>query len=101
LFISELMILKSALAAGNWATAFGYLAALAIAFAAIAWGMLQMTFGRREIESKRQEPVRESFWSVAVPMVLTCGVLILGVWVPEPLWRLFISAAADLMGGGF
>jgi hydrogenase-4 component F len=101
LFISELMILKAALAAGSFAAAFGYLAALAIAFAAIAWGVLQMTYARREIQTVREEPVKESFWSVAVPMVLTCGVLILGIWVPEPLWRLFVSAAAELTGGGF
>jgi hydrogenase-4 component F len=101
LFISELMILKAALAAGSFAAAFGYLAALAIAFAAIAWGLLQMTYGRREIATVRQEPVRESFLSVAVPMALTCGVLVFGIWVPDPLWRLFVSATADLMGGGF
>jgi hydrogenase-4 component F len=101
LFISELMILKAALAAGNYATAFGYLAALATAFAAFAWGVLQMSFGRHHTEPGQTEPVREPFWSVTVPMILTGGVLILGLWIPQPLWRLIASAATDLMGGGF
>jgi hydrogenase-4 component F len=101
LFISELLILKAALASGRWAAASGYLAALGIAFAAIAWTVLQMIFGQQKFKSGPQEPVRESFWSVAVPMVLTCGVLLLGLWVPGPLWQIFNLAASDLAGGGF
>jgi hydrogenase-4 component F len=101
LFISEFMILKAALAAGHWVTVLGYLTALGIAFAAIAWGVLKMTFGRRQVEPVGQGLYTESLWSVAVPMVLTCGVLVLGLWIPDPLWRFFVSAAADLTGGGF
>ena len=81
--------------------ALGYLTGLGIAFAAVAWGVLQMAFGQKEVESGRREPIRESFWSVAVPLVLLCGVLVLGVWVPDPLWRLFNAATANLMGGDF
>jgi hydrogenase-4 component F len=101
LFISELMILRAAITAGRWTVALGYLTALGIAFAAMAWGVLQMAFGQQGVESDRREPIRESFWSAAVPLVLLCGVLVLGVWVPDSLWRLFNAATANLMGGDF
>ncbi|MCU0597982.1 MAG: hydrogenase [Desulfobacterales bacterium] len=100
LFISELLILKAALAAGRWLAAVGYLVALGIAFAAIAWGFMQMAFGQKA-QSRLQAPVEESFRSVAVPLVLIGGVLVLGVWIPDPLWRFFIAAAEALTGGGF
>lgn len=106
LFTSELMILKGALATGRWAAAVGYLAALGIAFAAIAWAVLQMAYGQasqasnRTAEAGPSVPVVEPLWSVAVPAILTCGVLALGLWIPESIWKLINAAAADLMGGG-
>jgi hydrogenase-4 component F len=101
LFISELLILKAALTGGHWMAALGYLAALGIAFAAFAWGMMQMAFGRQDDKPGSPGQVGESFWSMAAPLVLTGGVLVLGLWIPNPLWRFLESAAADLTGGGF
>lgn len=69
-FISELMILKAALASGHWIAALGY---------------------QRHWASPLR-PVNPQW----IPVVLTCGVLILGLWFPMH-WRFFVQAAADLM----
>jgi hydrogenase-4 component F len=98
LFISELMILKGALAAGRWAVAGGYLAALVVAFAAILWAALQMAYGQAAEMPDRSRPAGESFSSVVVPATLTGGVLFLGVWLPPPLQELIDAAAAVLRG---
>ena len=100
LFISELMILKGALAGGRWAVAGCYLAALFVAFAAIAWAGMRMAYGRPDTLPIQSKPYAESVLSVAVPATLLVGVLVLGLWMPLPLWRL-VKAAAATLGGGF
>jgi hydrogenase-4 component F len=100
LFVSELMILKGALAGGRFAVAGGYLAALFVAFGAIIWAGMQMAYGRPQTRPDLPKPAAESALSVAVPAILAAGVLLLGVWVPPPLWKI-IHAAAGALAGGF
>lgn len=100
LFISELMILKGALAGGRWAVAGCYLTTLFVAFAAIAWAGMRMAYGRQDTLLIQSKPYAESVLSVAVPATLLVGVLVLGLWVPLPLWKL-VKAAATTLGGGF
>ena len=96
LFTSELLILKGMLAAGRWAVVCGYLGALVIAFAAIAWTALRMAYGNPVAIPEQAAP---RFLSLAAPAVLVGGVLLLGLWAPAPLWNL-INAAAAALGGG-
>ena len=97
LFTSELLVLKGMVAAGRWAVVCGYLAALVIAFAAIAWTALRMAYGNPVTVPGRTSP---SFLSSAAPAALAGGVLLLGLWAPPPLWKL-VNAAAATLGGGF
>ncbi len=100
LFTSELMILKGAVAGGRWVVAGGYLAALFVAFAAIIWAGMRMCYGRSDTLPLPPRPGGESVLSVAVPATLVAGVLVLGLWVPLPVWRLINEASATL-GGHF
>jgi hydrogenase-4 component F len=100
LFTSELVILKGALAAGRWGVATGYLAALAVAFGAIAWAALRMVYGApAALPAKPEESRAGSVFLWIAPAGLALGVLVLGVWVPRPLWQLIQDAAAILGGG--
>jgi hydrogenase-4 component F len=98
LFTSELMILKAAIAGQRWLVAAGYLAALGIAFGAMIWAALKMVYGSPPSMPPGSEQRRDTFYSVASPAALTAAVLLLGLWVPDPLWRLVHQAAA-LWGG--
>jgi hydrogenase-4 component F len=98
LFTSELMILKGALAGQRWAVAAGYLTALGIAFGAMLWAALRMIYGDAPAAPEGSGRECDTFLSVASPVVLIGAVLALGLWVPDPLWRL-IHRAASLWGG--
>ena len=92
-FISELMILRGALAAGQTAAAVGFLLALGVIFVPMARLVLAMTYGQPAAPA-----VREPWWSVAPPLALAAGVLMLGLWLPPGLARL-LAAAAQAAGG--
>ncbi len=103
IFASELMILKGALAAQRWAVAGAYLAALAVAFGAILWPLLQMVYrpGASRLEATGAGGGRQEFvLSAAAPATLMLAVLVLGLWIPHPL-RQLVDAAAALWSGGF
>jgi hydrogenase-4 component F len=99
LFTSELMILKGAVADGRWVTAGLFLAALAIAFAAMMWTLLRMSWGSPVKPDQLQEATTKSVFSTTVPAVLLAGVLLLGLWIPNPLWNVIESAARIIAGG--
>ena len=100
LFASELTILKGALAGGRYWVASAYLAALVLAFAGIIWAAMRMAYGQPLVAANPPiMKVRESFFSVAGPVVLIFCVLALGLWVPPPLRNLLSEAAAALGGG--
>ncbi|MFH2099127.1 MAG: proton-conducting transporter membrane subunit, partial [Pseudomonadota bacterium] len=98
LFTSELMILKGAIASGRWWVVGGYLAALGLAFAAIAWVALRMVYGQPPTPPPQPRRAREPIFSIAMPVALVVCVLILGLWVPRPLWKI-INEAAAMLGG--
>lgn len=100
LFPSELMILEGALASGRWVVAGCYLFALVLAFAAIMWAAMRMAYGQPLASANMpQGPVKESFFSVAGPLVFLCCALVLGLWIPLPLRNLLNQASAALGGG--
>jgi hydrogenase-4 component F len=101
LFLSELIILKSALGTGHWAVATGYLAALAVIFIAMARIVLPMVFGLpapSDSPDPHPAPRREALWYTVPAMVLGAGTLWLGLYVPASAWH-FLSQAARLAGG--
>lgn len=100
LFASKLVILKGALAAGRWGAASGYLAALSVAFGAIGWAALRMVYGPpAKLPPRSVENQAESIFMWVAPVALVFAVLVLGLWVPGPLWQVIQDGAAILYGG--
>jgi len=93
-FLSELLILKGALAGARLPVVMVYLAALAVIFAAMMDVMLRMCFG--DGPTPRGERVRERWATLWPPLTLGLAALILGIWVPSPLAEL-LRAAAQLL----
>jgi hydrogenase-4 component F len=98
LFISELTILKGALEKGRWAVAAGFLVALSVIFIAMARIVLPMVFGRPAPLSASPAPIREAPWYAVPAVILGTGVLVLGLYIPPPVWQ-FLARAAILTGG--
>jgi len=100
IFTSELMILKGALANSEWFVAAAYLLGLAIVFAAMIWTLLRMAYSRNGAEDSVVSHEHSSAVSDAVPALLLAFLLLLGLWIPAPLWNLINDAAASI-GGTF
>jgi len=100
LFMSELTILKGALEAGRWAVAAGYLAAMGVIFVAMARTVLPMVFGQPAEDASHAAVLRggSPLWFTAPAMLIGAWILLLGVYVPPPVWR-FLTQAAALSGG--
>lgn len=97
LFISEFTILRAALVQGNYIVATVYLAVLALIFAAMMATCLRMTQGVPE-QQEPQLPKGESLIAVMPPAFLLLVVLVLGVYVPQPLSDT-INEIARTIGG--
>jgi hydrogenase-4 component F len=100
-FLSELTILKGAIAEGHVWVAAGYLAALVAVFIGMATIVMRMAYGSpAEVAVPAVPPQREPLWSVVPPAVLVIAVLVLGFYVPPPLAELLHKAAAVAGGNG-
>ena len=93
-FVSELWILKSALASGRGLLAGLYLLGLAAAFIGIAAAAENVP--GEPSEKFKSAPPENDPWRLAPPLILGLCVLILGLWVPEGLRRTLTAAAACL-----
>ena len=102
LFISEFNILGGALRLGSaWQAAVVsclFLLLLFIVFFAMGRAMLNMALGSPS-ECLKTSTATDSRWMTWPPLVLLSVVLILGVWLPEPV-RLFIANAVAVLKGG-
>jgi hydrogenase-4 component F len=116
LFVSKLLIVQRALAAGRYWLAGALLLALAVAFAGMTAVGLRMVWTRAGAAAPALTPASvgpsarrhgqaggleaphgvEPWWSVAPPVALALAVLLLGLAVPRPLSRLITEAAAQL-----
>ncbi|HJS42488.1 MAG TPA: proton-conducting transporter membrane subunit [Gemmatimonadales bacterium] len=97
LFMSEFTILRAAIDGGHpWIAAI-VLVALMIIFVGMAALVLGITLGEPDAAS-RSQPVRESPWLIVGPTALAAVVLLLGLYIPEPLQEVLARAAA-LLGG--
>jgi hydrogenase-4 component F len=103
MFLSELVILKSALDQGRFVIAAAYLVVLCIIFVAMASIVLSMAQGEPgELPAgNRSHPPSlfpgESLLAVIPPLILGVAVLVLGVYVP-PFLRSVLEQAARTFG---
>jgi hydrogenase-4 component F len=98
LFVSELLILKSAFAAQRWVVGVLFLSFLFLVFAGMGATSLAAVQGRPPL-SARRSGYRDSFTTFAPALVLLSLVLLFGLHVPEPVRRLIGDAAAALEAG--
>lgn len=96
-FLSELAILKAALDQDRVWVAAAYLALLGLVF--IGMGSLVLHMVQGPAGQTASGPRREPWWSIAAPMTLCGLVLLLGLYVPGPLYTA-LGRMAELLGGG-
>ncbi len=92
-FVSEFLILESALVSGRTGLGLVFVSLLVLAFLAMAAVLLPMLQGASEREAERESGV-----SVGAPLVMAIGVLVLGLFVPPFLSELLTQAARSLGG---
>jgi hydrogenase-4 component F len=95
-FISELMIFRSAISTyAPWVSIL-FLFLLAVAFLGMAGVLLPMLQSAPAQGSPRR--AAEASLSVIAPLVMTAGVLVLGVYIPPALSQVIRQAASGLGG---
>jgi hydrogenase-4 component F len=92
-FLSEFGIIAGTFGAGNYLVAIVVLIFLAIIFIGMASTILPMMMGSAPRDSGTVVGYRDRFFTVAPPLALMIVILVLGVWMPEPLHRLLADAA--------
>ncbi|MCE5243319.1 MAG: hydrogenase [Desulfobacteraceae bacterium] len=101
-FLSELLILKSALDQGRFVIAFVYLLLLSIIFIGMATSVLKMAQGlparQTGMPEARSGGLSESLLAVGPPAALGAVVLVLGLYVP-PMLRTVLEHAAGAVAG--
>jgi hydrogenase-4 component F len=97
-FVSELLILSSAFAAGRWLVGGLFLVFLFVAFAGMGATSLAALQGRPS-PGARNSTYRDSFTTFAPALVLLALVLVFGLHLPGPL-RALLEAAASVLGAG-
>jgi hydrogenase-4 component F len=95
LFVSELTILAAAIHGGFVWLAVVIMALLAVIFIGMAKMILDVAYGT---SAETAEPAREKFTLIAGPVALMAIVLMLGLYLPEPL-RDLLGQAARALGG--
>jgi hydrogenase-4 component F len=93
-FLSEFAIVTAAFQGGHYAIALALLSLLAVIFVSLGARILDAVYAPGS-----GTPVRESRWLVAGPAALGLAVLMLGVFIPPPLFRALAEGARAL--GGF
>lgn len=93
-FISEFTILSGAMATGHFVTSALFLLFLILIFVGMGATVLAVVQG---VPSEMSDTgFRDSFWKTA-PMFLSLGlVLMMGVWIPRPLYAFIEEAARTL-----
>ncbi|MBT0653355.1 proton-conducting transporter membrane subunit [Geomobilimonas luticola] len=94
-FLSEFSIVSSAFHQERNVTSGLFLLFLAVIFIGMASTVLPLVSGEEPAEAVRT-PYRDRLLTVGPPLVTMLLVLMLGLWLPEPLRRLLTDAAALL-----
>lgn len=92
-FVSEFAILTAAFGAGSYFAGALYLALLAIIFIGMGGTVLSVVLGRPS-QAALATPFRETFGKTAPIVFAMALVLMLGLWLPDPLRQLIEQAAA-------
>ncbi len=95
LFISEFTILQGIFASGRFSTGAYFLLMLSVIFIGMGSTVLAVTLGRPSDNSGQTE-YRDSALTTGSPLFLLLLVLLLGVYLPEPVKKIFTEAAALL-----
>ena len=90
-FISEFAILNGAFEAGRFVVAGVFLFLLLVVFIGMGATVLQVVQGRPPAEV-RQSPYRDTFLSAAPVIIFMALVLLLGLYIPQPLTALLNDA---------
>jgi hydrogenase-4 component F len=96
-FLSEFTILRAAVADGQIAVAAAFLGLLLLVFIGMGATVLAVVQGEPAPE-RGSAPVRERFLKIAPIIVLLGLVLLLGIWIPQPLESALWSAARFIEG---
>ncbi|MBJ6727869.1 proton-conducting transporter transmembrane domain-containing protein [Geomesophilobacter sediminis] len=96
-FVSEFSIVSSAFLQGSPWTGGIFLLFLAIIFIGMALTVIPVVLGEIP-EDIAKTPYRDTIHTVLPPLVLMAAILVLGLWLPDPLQEL-IRQAAGLLGG--
>ena len=97
-FISEFIIINSAFVQGNYLTAGLILLFLAIIFIGMASSVLPVVMGKIPA-GMPATPYRDTPHTVLAPLALMGLILMLGLWIPQPLQDI-LREAVGLLGGG-
>ena len=96
-FFGKFTLLKAGLETGHYALMAGFMALVAAIYVGMAIIVLRMVYGRPSPEVAPR-PAREAAWSYLPSAALLGIVLLLGVYVPAPVYDVLRRAAA-LVGG--
>jgi len=96
MFLSEFTILRGIFGAGELWIGLGVLVLLAVVFIGMAASVLAVSQGE---PAGRDLTFTDRFLLVAPPLVMLLAVLLLGLYLPEPL-RLLLEQATALVEGG-
>lgn len=94
-FVSELTILRAAVAGGHMVLALVAAGLIVVIFAGMARSLLGAVHGEPSVAPR---PRAEDVWLLAGPVALAAGVLLLGLYIPTPLSKVLAGAAASLGG---
>ena len=97
IFQSEFKILSAALVAGRRWVAFAFLAGVVTIFAGFLMHMARLNLGNPQV---RPGPVvaSECPWKFCAMITVAAAVVMLGFWIPAPLYRL-VEEATHIIGG--
>jgi hydrogenase-4 component F len=97
-FVSEFLIVSSAFVERSYWTGSLFLLFLAMIFIGMASTVIPLVLGKMPRDMEKT-PYRDGASTVLPPLLLMGLVLMLGLWIPQPLQDL-LSEAAGLLGGG-
>jgi hydrogenase-4 component F len=97
-FMSEFIILRGIFSGGNLLLGISFIGFLAIIFIGMSSTVLTVVLGPSMEQETSPDAVHETFMTVFSPLLLLATVLVLGLYVPEPL-RVLFQEAAELAGG--
>ena len=95
IFMSEYQLLRAVIGTGAWLTLVVFLAAGGVVFIAALRHLIDMAFGTA---GEHDRGARDGAFAAPIVVVATALLLLLGIWMPLPLFDAISSAAAVLAG---